>query len=176
MNYRIDTTIHHGHNTTKRTDVKIYYFINNSIDPVDDQTYVQSVQEISSVAIWNPIASIVFASTLLPIIPTHTSTPKDIGEGRNNLTSTGNNANLLGILTDFAVPVSPSNQYRPILEYVSESEYRLLDMNSMMNLNRIDVHVYWKDHYGVLHPFLLRPGCSAHVKILFRRKEFDVVL
>ncbi len=47
------------------------------------------------------------------------------------------------------------------------------DMRSSMNLNRIDLIVYWKDTFGNIHPFELRPGCSANVKILFRRKDFN---
>jgi hypothetical protein len=113
---------------------------------------------------------------MLPVLPTQTSMPKDIGQSTNNLRGGGNNSNLLNILSDFAIPVGPNNEYRPIIEYRPESEYRLLDMNSSMNLNRVDVHVYWKDQFGTLHPLLLRPGCSAHVKLMFRRKDFDVVM
>jgi hypothetical protein len=111
---------------------------------------------------------------MLPVLPTQTSTPKEIGDSSNNLLSGGNNSNLTSILSDFAIAVSPSNEYRPIIEYTPQSEYRLLDMNSCMNMNRIDIQVYWKDRYGLLHPLLLRPGCSAHVKLMFRRKDFDV--
>jgi len=49
-------------------------------------------------------------------------------------------------------------------------------MNSTANLNRIDIIVYWKDRSGGLHPFLLQPGCAASVKLMFRRKDFDVGL
>ena len=174
-NYRMKTIHYNGHNTTKRKGVKLYQLVPNS-DTTGDRDFVQSIQETSSIATWNPIASIVFASTLLPIQPTQTSMPKDIGQSSNNLKGGGNNSNLLNILSDFAIPVGPNNEYRPIIEYVPQSEYRLLDMNSSMNLNRVDVHVYWKDQFGVLHPLLLRPGCSAHVKLMFRRKDFDVVI
>ena len=141
-----------------------------------DYVFIQSIQETSSTATWNPVASIVFASTMLPIRPTQTSMPKDIGQSTNNLKGGGNNSNLLNILSGFAIGVGPNNGYRPIIEHVPQSEYRLLDMNSIMNLNRVDVHVYWRDQFGTLHPLLLRPGCSAHVKLMFRRKDFDVAI
>ena len=165
--------VYTGHNTTRRKGVIWYYWDPNN-NTILDADFVQCIQETSSVATWNPIASIVFASTMLPTLPTQTSMPKEIGQSNNNLISGGNNSNLMNVLSDFAIAVSPSNEYRPIIEYVPQSEYRLLDMNSCMNLNRVDVQVYWKDHFGVLHPLLLRPGCSAHVKLLFRRKDFDV--
>jgi hypothetical protein len=174
-NYRMQAAHFHGHTTTKRKGVKLYQ-LNSNQTTTGDRDFHHSIQETSSIATWNPIASIVFASTLLPIQPTQTSMPKDIGQSSNNLKGGGNNSNLLNILSDFAIPVGPNNEYRPIIEYVPQSEYRLLDMNSSMNLNRVDVHVYWKDQFGVLHPLLLRPGCSAHVKLMFRRKDFDVVI
>ncbi len=46
-------------------------------------------------------------------------------------------------------------------------------MNSVMNLNKIDTVVFWKDVFGIMHPLELLAGCSAHVKILFRKKEFN---
>ena len=40
---------------------------------------LQAHQEMTSIALWNPVASIVFASSLLPIIATQTSTQKTSG-------------------------------------------------------------------------------------------------
>jgi hypothetical protein len=131
-------------------------------------------QEVTSIAVWNPVASIVFASSLLPIIPTQTSVPRNIGSKNSNLLSGGNNSNLLPILSDFAIAVDGPNQYRPMVEYNPGAEYRLIDMNSTTNLNRIDIIVYWKDRAGNLYPFQLQPGCAASVKIMFRRKDFSV--
>jgi len=131
-------------------------------------------QETTSIALWNPVASIAFASSLLPIIPTQTSIPRDVGGQHNYLSSSGNNSNLLPILSDFSIAVDATNQYRPMVEYNPGAEYRLLDLNSTTNLNRIDIIVYWKDRSGGLHPFLLQPGCAASVKLMFRRKDFDV--
>ena len=136
---------------------------------------LQAHQEMTSIALWNPVASIVFASSLLPIIPTQTSAPKDIGSQSNNLISGGNNSNLLPILSDFSIAVDGNNQYRPMVEYNPGAEYRLIDMNSTTNLNRLDIVVYWKDRFGGLHPFQLQPGCAASVKLMFRRKDFSVV-
>ena len=36
-------------------------------------TFTQSYQTVSSVSLWNPIASIVFCTTMLPIVPNQTS-------------------------------------------------------------------------------------------------------
>ena len=57
--------------------------------------------------------------------------------------------------------------------YNPGAEYRLIDMHSSMNLHKVDLVVHWKDTFGNIHPFELRPGCAANVKILFRRKDFN---
>ena len=158
-------------------------FTQKVIDPTSTATpqatisidVLQAHQEMTSIALWNPVASIIFASSLLPIVPTQTSAPRDIGSQSNNLISGGNNSNLLPILSDFSIAVDGNNQYRPMVEYNPGAEYRLIDMNSTTNLNRIDIIVYWKDRFGGIHPFQMQPGCAASVKIMFRRKDFSVV-
>ena len=135
-------------------------------------TYVQMYQEISSIALWSPVASIIFATALLPVMATQTSLPKDLG-GDNNINSYGNNSNLLSAISDFSIAVDSNNQYRPMVVYNPGAEYRLIDMHSCMNLNKVDIIVYWKDTFGNIHPFELQPGCSANVKLMFRRKDFN---
>ena len=135
------------------------------------QKYLQAFQEINSVGLWNPIASVVFTSTTLPIHPTLSSAPKiynSVGSGLQGVGST----NLTNILSDFEFPISSTNQYRPEISYVPQGEYRLIDMYSNRNLSKIDLNVYWRDRYGNLKPVRLLPGCSASVKILFRHKHF----
>ena len=172
LNYRIKIVNRGDANATTRTTT----FLNNASGALISReiTLVQVEQEISSLALLNPVASIVFASSMLPVLPTQTSPPRDLGTNSNYLTSGGNNSNLTNILSDFSIAVDVNNQYRPVIEYAPGAEYRLLDMNSGMNLNRVDIVVYWKDHFGNLHPFNLHPGCSAHVKVMFRRKDFNV--
>ena len=133
-------------------------------------TGIQIFQEISGVSLWNPIASLVFTTSLLPIVPSQTSRPKVYDDPSVELTS-GGQANIASILSDFEVSVSPTDQYRPDITYVPPGEYRLVDMYSTYNLNKVDLSVFWKDNFGNLNPFYLQPGCSARVKLMFRRKS-----
>ncbi|MFM7979972.1 MAG: hypothetical protein ACKPKO_11720 [Candidatus Fonsibacter sp.] len=68
-----------------------------------------------------------------------------------------------------------NNQYRPMIGYNPSTEYRLIDMRSAINLNRIDIIVNWKDTFRNIHPFELHPGVSANVKLIFRRKDLNIV-
>ena len=145
---------------------------------VKDQTGIphtlyQTSQEVSSLAMWNPIASVVFCTGMLPIVSTNTSLPITYGGLSNdNLASNGNNSNLTNIISDFEIAVTETNQYRPIIIYNPSSEYRLLDMHSSLNLNRIDISVFWKTQFGDLVPLRLQPGCAAHIKLMFRHRTF----
>ena len=171
LNYRLNVIDRYFNKVTQ----KVSYTIAGQATPaIEERSVILLNQEMTSIALWNPVASIVFASSLLPIVPTQTSAPKDIGGKSYSLVSGGNNSNLLPVLSDFSIAVDGSSQYRPMVEYNPGAEYRLIDMNSTVNLNRIDIIVYWKDRSGGLHPFQLQPGCAASVKIMFRRKDFNV--
>ena len=111
-------------------------FTQKVIDPstLDSQDILsievlQAHQEMTSIALWNPVASVVFASSMLPIVSTQTSVPRNLGTQGNYLISGGHNSNLLPILSDFAIAVDANNQYRPMVEYNPGAEYRFIDMN-----------------------------------------------
>ena len=87
--------------------------------------------------------------------------------------SSSGSANLANVLTDFELGVNVSNQYRPYIGYVANGVYRLVDLNGMNNLHRVDLFVFWKSQFGDLIPFRLQPGCSAHVNIMFRKRTFN---
>ena len=88
-----------------------------------------------------------------------------------NISSSGA-PNLANIIKDSAVGIDGSNQYRPNVFFSIQSEYRLIDMYSMVHLNRIDITVYWKSSYGDLIPLHLNPGCSASIQISFRSRRY----
>jgi hypothetical protein len=170
-NYRLRVA-YNGSNLVTRNDIKGYDAVAELVTFVD-LDYVQMYQEVSSIAIWNPVSALIFASSLLPIKTTQTSLPRSIGSNENAFSSVGNNSNMLSAISDFAIAVDGNNQYRPMVIYNPSPEYRLIDMNSYMNLNRVDIIVYWKNTFGNIHPFELSPGNSASVKIMFRRKDFN---
>ena len=137
-------------------------------------TFIQMYQEISSVPLWNPVASIVFCSSMLPVVPTQTSKPNIISNNSNNFTSGGDNSNLANMLSDFEIAIDAVNQYRPFILYAPSAEYRLIDLYSGTDLNRLNIQVFWKDHFGNLNPLYIPPGASAHMKLMFRRKDFNI--
>jgi hypothetical protein len=163
-------------NYTTATNGKNYLFTifnnnNTNILSLPNYNAIQSYQEGSTVALLNPIQSIVFTTALLPIIPSNVSTPKIYGT-YSALFNVGNNANLSPVISDFVVPVDALNRYRPNIVYTPSAEYRLVGMYGSSPVSAIEVSAFWKDVFGQLHPILLNSGCSASLKILFRRKDY----
>ena len=119
---------------------------------------------------------IIKLSRLLPIFATNTSPATSFSiNSQNNFTSGGNNSNLTNIITDFEIPMSETNQYRPVIYYNPSSVYRLVDMRSIINMNKLDIAVFWKTQYGEYIPLKLQPGCAAHIKLMFRHRKFNFV-
>ena len=131
---------------------------------------IQIMQEISGESLWNPVASLVFTTSLLPVVPSHTSTPKVYNDPSKTISGSGK-PRISSILVDFEVNISPTDQYRPDTTYIPPGEYRLIDMHSSYKVNKVDLSVYWQDVFGSLNPFYMQPGCAAHVKLMFRRKH-----
>lgn len=135
---------------------------------------IQIIQDHQTASLMNPIQSIVFTSTLLPVSMENVGTPLVLNGANANKTILGSTANIFPIVTDFVVPFSAaSGGYLPDVTYVPSGEYRFVDMYGTSPCKAIDISVFWKDLYGLLHPFLLGSGCSGSLKVLFRRKDFN---
>ena len=139
----------------------------------DTYSVIQLYQEYSTGALFTPISSIVFSTSLIPVLPSNTAKPS-IVDGDGSLTSTGNYNNISSMITDFEVQDNSGYGFSGVLSYTPTAEYRMIDLNnsSSEKLNNLDITVYWKDQYSNLHPLYLQPGCKCDLKILFRKKKF----
>lgn len=131
---------------------------------------IQVYQEGQTAALLNPVSSLVFTTSLLPIVQSNIGTPFLIST--SGITGSSGLANIAPVITDFIVPYSALNTYKPDVSYTPNSEYRLVDLYGTSPLSAIEVSVFWKDFYGQNHPLLLGAGSSASIKLLFRRKDF----
>jgi hypothetical protein len=149
------------------------FYNNNGLNLYNMGTYsvIQLYQDNSTVGLFNPIQSIVFTSSLIPLVQSVVGNTKIY----NYYNAQSQNNNSAPIITDFVVPFDATNQYRPNLEYTPAGEYRLIDLYGLTPLQAIEISVQWRDMFGIFHPFLLNSGCSAQLKIMFRRKDFSNV-
>lgn len=124
-------------------------------------------QPYSTGATLSPIQSLVFNTSLIPILPQLIGVPRIL---RNNITS-GQNDNISNEITDLVVNVSRGDEYFPAVLYLPSAEYRLIDLNGNAPISAIQVSVQWKDIYGIYHDFYLQNNCNCSLKIMFRRKD-----
>ena len=160
-----------------RMDVKDPYNIFQKIVTFGNgtkYTFTQTYQSLSSVSLWSPVASIVFCTSMLPIVPNQTSKPNIVSNQANDSNSGGDNSCVSNIISDFEISVEANNQYRGTVLYAPSAEYRLVDLHPGTYLNKVNIQVFWKDQYSNLNPLYVTPRCSAHMKLLFRRRDFNV--
>jgi len=138
-------------------------------------TGIQIYQDHQTASLMNPVQSIVFTSTLLPVVMENVGTPLILNGTAPTPITIGSNANIFPIVTDFVVPFSATDGYTPDITYTPTGEYRLVDLYGESPANQIDIQVFWKDVYGLLHPFLVGSGCSGALKVMFRRKSYNNV-
>lgn len=147
---------------------------NNAFKINNTYTSLQMFSEGDSTAAnMNPVQSIVFTTNLIPVRVQNQGVPVLFGSNTENFESGGNNAGINPIITDFTVPYSASarNTYRPVINY-EPSELRFIDLLSISPLSTVQVDVFWKDRFNILHTFRLRPQQSFSIKLLFRRIDY----
>jgi len=145
---------------------------NNIILPT--YTALQMYQDYPTASLWNPVNALVFTTGTIPVNASQVSAPLVINSEVAELTQGGNNANISNTLTDFEVPLTEGWEYKPNVYYNPTAEYRMVDLLGNTPLNNISIQVFWKDAFANLHPFYLNSGCNANIKILFRRKDFNM--
>lgn len=129
--------------------------------------YIFSTQEICTVSQWTPISSILFTTNTIPITSTFDSNPVIYIDGNpQRLSNTYNSFS--NIITDL---VSNEFSMKPDLLYNPTAQYRYIDLENDVPLVNIDINVYFKDRLGIIRQFLLVPGASASLKILFEKKN-----
>jgi hypothetical protein len=123
--------------------------------------------------VWNCVRTIIFTTALMPITNELVATPL-INNSNPALDSNEANNNFSPIITDLEVPLTRGDETKPTINYSPQAEYRLIDLQSNAPINGIEISIFWKDQYGYQHQFVLEPGCNASIKILFRKKIFNL--
>ena len=128
----------------------------------------------SSAPLWSCVKQLVFTTALMPINNELVGLP-GVRNSNTSLDTDTQNNNFSPVITDFEVPLVSGDEIKPSISYSPSGEYRLTDLMSNAPINSIEISVFWKDQYGVNHPFVLEPGCYSSLKILFRRKVFNLI-
>ena len=132
-------------------------------------------QAFSTGPTMTPITSIIFTTSLLPVLPSLLGVPQ-LFSGSNSGVGTLDNNNIINTVTDLEVNLVRGDEYLPNVIYEPTAEYRLLDLQSNAPLTSIQISVVWKDIFGQLHDFYLQNGCGATLKVLFRKKAYNNIV
>lgn len=145
----------------------------SSPTPAVAKTYWLMTQDYESTStLWSPIESIVFNSTLLPLVFEQTGDPVVFGDSNVNTESVNSRPAFQPIITDISLPVENAHGYRQLIYYAPSAEYRLASFQrSRQSINQIDVQVFWKNRLdGRLYPVQMFNSSSVSLKIMFRRR------
>lgn len=142
---------------------------------INNTTYFEDKQEwISTDTLWSPISSIVFSSTMIPVINENLGQPIIYGEG-NTTSSVTTQANHMPIVTDIALTLQRANDYKTFITYIPSAEFRLTELSPSTDLRNIDIKVFWKNRLdGNLYPMKLFNLSTVSVKIMFIHKSLKM--
>jgi hypothetical protein len=132
-------------------------------------------QSFSTGPTMTPITSIIFTTSLLPVLPSLLGVPQ-LFSGSNSGLGNQDNNNIINTVTDLEVNLTRGDEYLPNVIYEPTAEYRLLDLQSNAPLTSIQISVVWKDIFGQLHDFYLQNGCGATMKVMFRKKAYNNIV
>lgn len=162
-----------------------YYLFNYLITPINyneqniitlntpPQKWVSTTSEYSPVPMWNPIQSVLFSSSLLPVYTNNSSPPSVFNSNTYDSTfiNNGQNSNKDNSISDIQVGLVSGSEYKPNILYVPSSQYRLIDLLGTNPIFQVSFEISWKTKFGQVLPFRLSSQCGANLKILFVRKR-----
>ena len=125
----------------------------------------------STSSLWSPVDSIVFTTSLIPLVFEQSAEPVVFGASNTGSVS-GVQANFTPIITDTSLALTSASGYREFFQYAPTAEYRLSNfVRSSSPLQQVQVSVFWKNRLnGQLYPLQMYNSSSVSIKMLFRRR------
>ena len=154
------------------------FLTTNNSQTTKTQTWFITESEYSPVPMWNPVSSLIFSTSFLPVQMSLTTNPNVYGSNNYDETyangANGNNSQITTMISDIQVPLTTGSEYKPTVLYAPSNEYRLIDLNGNVALKQAAFSISWKTKFGEVIPFYLGSLCGANLKIMFRRKRFNL--
>lgn len=125
---------------------------------------LQVSQEFPTLHLWDNVKSIIFITSLIPIVKE--ALPNSVSLSQNNNISN----NTQSVLTDFDFVKDISEPRPSIIQYTPPGEYRMISMNQANAYSVSDVQAQYSDYNGDTFPIYLNSGTNMSLKIMYRRK------
>lgn len=164
------------------SDPKFFYYYSEVMPEVDGTAntltystvqYISMKQNFPSVSnIWSPIGSIVFSSTLVPVVSEEMGVPVVIGAGNNNISRDSRSA-FQPVVSDIVLATDAPHDYLGFIEYLAAGEYRMQSFTSSNQaIRHVDMQIFWKHRLsGELYPVEMFNHSTVQIKIMFRKKH-----
>ena len=141
---------------------------------LQEKNYIKVVQEAVSLGtFWSPISAIVFTSNILPIVAEGVAPPIIFGDSNISTVSSSVSA-FEPIITDIALTLDNSYEYKQFISYIPTSQYRYVSFsNSNKPIKSININIYWKARLtGELVPLKMSNLSNISIKFLFEKINF----
>ena len=152
------------------------HLVNSSLVAQPQEWFITE-SEYSPVPMWNPVASLIFSTTFLPVVMSLTTTPTVFGSNpydKTYIANNGNTSNISTMISDIEVPLTTGSEYKPTVLYNPSGEYRMIDLLGQVPPKQASFTISYKTKFGEIIPFTLGALCGANLKIMFRRKRFNL--
>lgn len=145
----------------------------NSINDITigTKTYTKVSQDFVSTSTWSPISTLVFTTTKIPIIPEQLTSPLHLNDDTNLGVNFTNAQDRQKIITDIALPVDKSSDWRGYITYTPTFP-RKMNLNSVSSLKDIDINLFFQDKSsGKFVPVCIGNSGNVNMKLCFERKQ-----
>jgi len=123
--------------------------------------YLKIPSEYRTVDRINALNSIVITTRTLPILREFHSL-KGSNDGSTKYQS---------IMIDFQAELDDLGDTRSVMNYFSQGNFKVIQLQSNSPIHSFDFKVYWKGNDGYLYPLSIGPGKTMDIKFVFIRKE-----
>lgn len=152
--------------TQNNTDTGPFlYFHDLSVLPFGGSSPYQFSEEYVSVDLWLFARHVFLTTTSIPISTEFSPANTPASFNTNGL----NNA--LPIISDYVLAFNNLADISSLVTYVPTAQYRIADLLSNNQINRIQLQFYWLSAAGMQYPIYISPGSSISIKIGFFKKD-----
>jgi hypothetical protein len=154
--------------TTKNYNVTgaYLYYHNLATTPFGQVSPFQFRQEYEALASWMDCNRVVVTSNSLPVTPEASPNyDPNASQGTNGVITYS------PIVTDFVVSYSNIDEKSTYLVLNPTPQYRLIDMNSRVPINRLNFSFWWASKKGALYPIFISPSDEVTTKIAFLKRS-----
>lgn len=125
----------------------------------------QFLEEYVSMDLWLDARKIIVTTNSIPIVLESSPTYTPSSFNPNGL------AAYSPIISDYILSFNNIADISSVITYVPSAQYRLTDLSSNQEINRIQLQFWWLSESGIQYPIYITPGQAITLKLYFGKKS-----